>query len=101
MHAQSEVNVKGTVTQQNGEPIVAASVVVKGTKKGTVTLTDGSFQVQAASNATIVITHTGFVGQEIKLNGDNYSNISIRLIETKNSLDEVVVVGYGTRKNPM
>jgi TonB-linked SusC/RagA family outer membrane protein len=98
LFAQSEVNAKGTVVQQNGEPIVGASVIVKGTQKGTTTLTDGSFQIQAASNGVLVITHTNFVGQEIKLNNDNYSTIAIRLIETKNSLDEVVVVGYGTRK---
>jgi TonB-linked SusC/RagA family outer membrane protein len=98
VQAQSEINVKGTVTQQNGEPIVGASVIIKGSKKGVATQADGSFEIQAAPNETVVITHTGFVGQEIKLSGNNYSNISVRLIEAKNSLDEVVVVGYGTRK---
>ena len=96
--AQQAAFVKGIVTHQNGEAIVGASVVVKGTTKGTTTQGDGSFQIEAPSNATLVITHTGYVGQEIKLSTSNNSNIAIRLIETKNSLDEVVVVGYGTRK---
>jgi len=86
------------VTHQNGEPIAGASVIIKGTGKGTTTQTDGSFQIVASSNSTLVITHTGFVGQEIKLTGAGQSVLAVRLIETKNSLDEVVVVGYGTRK---
>ncbi len=98
IRAQSVITVKGMVTHQNGEPINGASVVVKGTGKGTTTQADGSFQIEAASNSTLVITHTGFVGQEIKMTGTNQSVLAIRLIETKNSLDEVVVVGYGTRK---
>ena len=98
LHAQSTVTVKGSVTYQNGDPVSGASVVVKATGKGVTTQEDGSFQIEAASNSTLVITHTGFVGQEIKLSSDNYSNLTIRLIENRNSLDEVIVVGYGTRK---
>jgi TonB-linked SusC/RagA family outer membrane protein len=96
--AQSNVIVKGIITHQNGDPVIGASVVVKSTGNGTATLADGSFQIEAPANSTLVITHTGFVGQELKLTGADHSNISVRLIETKNSLDEVVVVGYGTRK---
>ena len=98
VYAQSSVVVKGIVTGQNGDPIAGASVVIKSTGKGTTTLENGSFQIEAPANGTIVITHTGFVGQEIKLTGNNQSDLAVRLIETKNSLDEVVVVGYGTRK---
>ena len=98
IQAQSNVVVKGIITQQNGDPIIGVSVVVKSTGKGTITQADGSFQIEAPGNSTLVFTHTGFVGQELKLTGANQSGISIRLIETKNSLDEVVVVGYGTRK---
>ena len=98
LYAQSAVTVKGTVTYQNGDPVSGASVVVKATGKGVTTQEDGSFQIEAAPNSTLVITHTGFVGQEIKLSSDNYSNLTVRLIENKNSLDEVIVVGYGTRK---
>lgn len=98
LHAQSTVIVKGTVSYQNGDPVSGASVVVKATGNGVTTREDGSFQIEAPSNSTLVITHTGFVGQEIKLSSDNYSKLTIRLIENRNSLDEVIVVGYGTRK---
>ena len=98
IQAQSTIVAKGIITQQNGDPIIGVSVVVKSTGKGTTTQADGSFQVEAPANSTLVFTHTGFVGQELKLTGANQSGIAIRLIEAKNSLDEVVVVGYGTRK---
>ena len=97
IQAQSTV-VKGMVTHQNGEPVVGASVIVKSTGKGTTTQTDGSFQIEVPANSILVITHTGFVGQEIKISATNQSGLTVRLIEAKNSLDEVIVVGYGTRK---
>ena len=98
MQAQSTVVVKGVVTHQNGEPVAGASVVVKSTGKGTTTLADGSFQIEAAANSTLLISHTGFVGQEVKLTNTDQPALAIRLIEAKNSLDEVIVIGYGTRK---
>ena len=85
IYAQSTVVVKGIITHQNGDPITGASVVVKSTGKGTMTLADGSFQLEAPINSTLVITHTGFVGQELKLTGANQSGLAIRLIETENS----------------
>jgi TonB-linked SusC/RagA family outer membrane protein len=98
IQAQTTVVAKGIITQQNGDPIIGVSVVVKSTGKGTTTQADGSFQIEAPANSTLVFTHTGFVGQELKLTGANQSGLAVRLIEAKNSLDEVVVVGYGTRK---
>ena len=98
LQAQSNVVVKGIITHQNGDPIIGVSIIVKANGKGTTTLADGTFQIEAPANSTLVITHTGFVGQELKLTTANQSDLAIRLIETKNSLDEVVVVGYGTRK---
>ena len=71
---------------------------MKSTGKGTNTQADGSVQIEVPANSTLVFTHTGFVGQELKLTGANQPGIAIRLIETKNSLEEVVVIGYGTRK---
>jgi len=97
-YAQSTIVVKGIVNAQNGDPIAGASVVVKSTGKGTTTSESGSFQIEAPANGTLIITHTGFAGQEIKLSSTDQSGLAIRMIEAKNSLDEVVVVGYGTRK---
>src|SRR5687768_6633620 len=85
VYAQSPVAVKGIINHQNGDPIIGVSVVVKATGKGTTTLADGSFQIEAPANSTLVFTHTGFVGQEVKLTGANQSGLAIRLIEAKNS----------------
>ena len=96
--AQSAVTVKGMITRQNGEPLAGVSVIVKGTDKGVATQNDGSFQIEASSNSTLVITYVGFIRQELKLSGTNYANLSVQMIEDRNELNQVVVVGYGTRK---
>ena len=96
--AQAKVTAKGFVTRQNGEPISGATVLVKGTEKGVSTQQDGSFQIEAPSDATLIITYVGFIRQEIKVSSVNASALAIQLIENKNELDQVVVVGYGTRK---
>ena len=98
IRAQDPVMVKGVIRNQNEDAIPGVSVMIKGTTKGTTTQLDGSFQIEAPSNGILIITHTGFVKQEIKLSGSNHTNLSIHLAEGKNNLDEVVVVGYGTRK---
>jgi TonB-linked SusC/RagA family outer membrane protein len=89
--------VKGTVTNDKGEPLVAASVVVKGTSNGTTTDSRGGFAIDAPENATLVISSVGYQPQEITVKGDKA--FAVRLIENAaNSLDEVVVVGYGSVK---
>ena len=98
IQAQSPVLVKGVISGQNGELLPGVSITVKGTAKGTTSKEDGSFQVEAPSNATLIISHTGFIRQELKLTANNHSNISVQLTPGKNDLDEVVVVGYGTRR---
>lgn len=95
--AQSPMTIKGFITRQNGEPLVGVSVVVKGTDKGTTTQGDGSFQVEATINSTLLISYIGYIGQEIKISS-NTTNLAIQLIENKNELEQVVVVGYGTRR---
>ncbi len=98
IQAQNPVMVKGVIRNQNEDAIPGVSVMIKGTTKGTTTQLDGSFQIETPSNGVLIITHTGFVKQEIKLSGSNHTNLSIHLAEGKNNLDEVVVVGYGTRR---
>ncbi|MBS1566141.1 MAG: SusC/RagA family TonB-linked outer membrane protein, partial [Bacteroidetes bacterium] len=96
--AQSRQVVKGFVTRQNGEPISGATVLVKGSEKGVSTQADGSFQLDAPSGGTLVISSVGYIRQEIKLAGVSTSAVNVQLLENKNELDQVVVVGYGTRK---
>jgi TonB-linked SusC/RagA family outer membrane protein len=96
--AQSVITVKGTVTSKSGEPIAGASVSVKSTSKGISTKDDGSFEIQAPSNGVLLISNVGYSEQQINLSGRNPSNITIQLVESRNEFDQVVVVGYGTRR---
>ena len=93
--AQSRVT--GTVVDATGEPIIGASVMVKGTSNGAVTDYDGKFTInQVPSNANIVISYPGFRTQTVPVDGKQ--NFSISLEEDKQMLDEVVVVGYGVQR---
>ena len=91
--------VKGTVIDETGEPIIGASVQVQGTKAGAVTDFNGNFSVEAASNATLLISYVGFVTETISVQGRN--NIEVTLKEDVASLNDVVVIGYGTMKKKL
>ena len=87
--------VTGTVVDATGEPLIGASVVVKGAKQGVTTDIDGNFSIRVAQGATLQISYVGFKPQEVKVSG---SHLQVTLNEDSNVLDEVVVVGYGTQK---
>ena len=90
-------NVQGMVTDPNGEPIIGASVVVKGTTNGTITDFDGKFTLSnVPEKGIITITYIGYKGQDIPVAGK--STLKVTLAEDTETLDEVVVVGYGTQK---
>lgn len=94
--AQSK-SVSGTVVDKTGEPVIGASVVVKGTTNGTITDFDGNFSLQGVpSDGTIQISFVGYKTQDISVAGK--SNIKVTLAEDTEMLDEVVVVGYGVQK---
>ncbi|WP_231488020.1 TonB-dependent receptor [Prevotella sp. MA2016] len=88
--------IKGTVKDVSGDPIIGASVKVQGAKGGTITDFDGNFSLQADNNATLVITYIGYTSETIKVNGRN--NLSITLKEDAQTLNDVVVIGYGVQK---
>ena len=92
--AQSKVT--GRVVDANGEPIIGASVTVKGTSTGAVSDLDGNFSLNSVNGNTIVVSYVGFVSQEVALNGK--SNVTVTLKEDLALLEEVVVVGYGTQR---
>jgi TonB-linked SusC/RagA family outer membrane protein len=94
--AQNPISITGTVTEKNGSGIPGASVVVKGTTTGTVADSDGKFAITAPDNATLVVTFIGFVAQEVPVN--NRTTLTVTLAEDVTSLNEVVVVGYGTQR---
>ncbi|MBU2951015.1 TonB-dependent receptor [Tamlana agarivorans] len=92
----TQQTITGTVSDVDG-PLPGASVMIKGTSTGTVTDFDGEFNISTTdSNATLVISYVGYITQEIKVG--NQSNINILLEPDTAALDEVVVVGYTTRK---
>lgn len=88
--------IPGTIKDVNGEPIIGANVTVKGQSIGTITDIDGRFVLDAPANAVLQITYIGYVSQEVKI--ANKKELAIVLREDTETLDEVVVVGYGTVK---
>ena len=93
--AQQANGITGTVVDENGEPIIGASVVVKGTTNGTITDFDGKFSLSGASG-TLVVSYIGYQTQEVAISGKKTFQIVLK--EDSEILDEVVVVGYGTQK---
>lgn len=89
--------VSGTIVDENDQPLPGATVMVKGTSQGTTASFDGEFEITLPSgNNTLVISYIGYLSQEINIT--NQTSISIKLLPDTTSLDEVVVVGYGTQK---
>ena len=97
LYAQNNITVKGTVTDANEEPLIGASVVVKGqTSLGTVTDFDGNFVLKVPSESTVlVISYVGMTTKEVKVGKQR--NFKITLADDT-QLEEVVVVGYGQQK---
>ena len=89
-----KIEVSGTVVDPNGETIIGASIMEKGTSNGTVTDFDGNFKLTTASGAKIVVSYIGFMTQE--LNAE--PTMKIVLKEDAQSLQEVVVTGYTTQR---
>ena len=91
--------VKGSVISgSDNEPLIGASVMVQGTKTGSVTDLDGNFTIEAKNGQTLEVSYLGFITQKVKVNG---SVVQVTLQEDKHSLDEVVVVGYGVQKKKL
>ena len=88
--------IKGTVKDVSGDPIIGASVKVQGSKSGVITDFDGNFSVQADNNATLVISYIGYTTETVKVAGKN--NLSITLREDAQTLNDIVVIGYGVQK---
>ena len=91
---QQKQTVKGTVKDANGDPIIGATVKVKGSTGGTVTDIDGKFTLDAPAGAELEVSSIGYLKQIVKAKG----NIAIVLKDDSQTLDELVVVGYGVQK---
>ncbi len=95
----AQSTIKGTVNDELGEPVIGASVKVQGTNDGSITDLDGNFTVKADPNATLTITYVGYVPETVKLGGK--TNITVVLKEDNTTLNDVVVIGYGTQKKKL
>jgi TonB-linked SusC/RagA family outer membrane protein len=89
-------SITGAVTDKNGEPIIGASILVKGTKLGTITDIHGNFSISASNQSYLLISYIGYITKEIQV--DTQKTISIILEENSKELEEVVVVGFGAQK---
>lgn len=95
-----QATIKGTVLDSNGQPLPGASIVEKGTNNGAQTDFDGKFSLNVSnSKAVLVISFVGFITQDVAVNGQ--TNLKITLSENVASLNEVVVIGYGTQKKAL
>ena len=92
----SDVNVTGTVLAElTGEPLIGVNILVKGSPQGSMTDLNGGFTVKAKIGETLRVSYIGYAAQNVKVTG---SKLIIRLKENEKSLDEVVVIGYGSLK---
>lgn len=87
--------VKGTITDESGEPIIGATVKVRGSSQGTITDLDGNFSIEAGNGDNLEVSYIGFKTQNLTVNG---STQNVVLKEDNKALDEVIVVGYGSVK---
>ncbi|MDE5906298.1 MAG: carboxypeptidase-like regulatory domain-containing protein, partial [Alistipes sp.] len=88
--------ISGTVTNHDGQPVVGASVIVDGTSNGTTTTIDGKFAVSASADATLTVSFLGYETQSVPVGGKTWLDIELK--EDSQSIDDVIVVAYGTAK---
>lgn len=93
---QQNRSVSGVIMDEYGDPVIGANVVVKGTTIGVMSDIDGKFALEVPSNAILQISYIGYLTQEITIG--NQTSLTIRLVEDSQTLEEVVVVGFGTQK---
>ena len=93
---QDKRQINGTITDENGEPVIGANIMEKGTVNGVISDIDGNFHMAVSGNAVLQITYIGYEMQEIPVR--NQTNIQVVLKEDLLTLEDVVVIGYGTQR---
>lgn len=93
---QARKNITGRILDVKGDPVIGANIVEKGTTNGTVTDIEGNFTLNVEENAVIHISYIGYLPQELSSAGKN--SLQVVLLEDMKTLDEIVVVGYGTMR---
>lgn len=93
---QNNKRITGVVKDANGEPVIGANIVVKGTTNGTITDMDGNFVLDVPADAVLHVSYIGYSDKEIPVG--NQTVLTVSLAEDSRALDEVVVIGYGTAR---
>ena len=88
--------VKGIVRDQNGDAIIGATVKVLGSRGGTVTDNKGQYSIDAPSGSILSVSYVGYLTKQIRLRGEN--SVDVTLMEDNTTLNDIVVIGYGTQK---
>lgn len=88
--------ISGVVTDNNGEPLLGASVIVNGTGKGTMTDLNGKYRIETSKGAVLTISYIGYNNQQVII--EDNTVVNIQLIENSKLLNEVVAIGYGLQK---
>lgn len=92
----AQVQMSGKVTDENGEGLPGVTIIVQGTSDGTITDLDGNYTISVPSDAALVYSFVGYNSQTILVDGQ--STINVQLLPDTEELEQVLVVGYGTRK---
>ena len=96
-HEMESITVTGTVTSTADKlPLIGVSILVKGTTTGTITDVDGAYSINVEEDAILIFSYTGYLTKEVPVNGQTILDVVME--ESAVGLEEVVVVGYGTRK---
>ncbi|MHA4809468.1 SusC/RagA family TonB-linked outer membrane protein [Flavitalea flava] len=96
LQAQNTIHIKGRILNESGQPVIKATILVKGSKTGVSSDETGNFEIVAPSDATLLVSSVGFTNSSIRVAGR--PSIEISLTPSANSLSQVIVVGYGTQK---
>jgi TonB-linked SusC/RagA family outer membrane protein len=94
--ADNRVRITGTVTDENGEPIIGANVIEKGTTNGSITDLDGKFNLEVKERAVLTVSYIGYAPREVNIGSQR--TLTIRLADDSQALEEIVVVGYGVQR---
>ncbi len=89
-------SIRGKVSDEKGEGLPGVSILVKGTQQGTITDENGNFQLDASEGAILVLSFVGYETREVRIGAETFLSLSMKV--DQKSLEEVVVVGYGTQK---
>ena len=97
MIQQGDITVMGKIVDENGEPLIGATIQEKGTTNGIITDIDGNFSLNVSSDATLILSFIGYNSVEINVEGKTALG-NITMVADTREIDQVVVIGYGTQK---